>query len=260
MAFHRNFEGVEWLVFFRTSRSSYWNIPSSVESVHILFMPFSDSLAVVSLLHAFHWDFLPQFWKFVVRTLSLEKSISATSVLQVVPADLSTNLSNPTSTGDTEASLLFILQTRWLCRLCIKIAFLRVQMSTASVRCLLEFSSTGGSSTAVGLRPFVPRVFGTKLRSNILNHALPFFVDKLSVSLLILSFIQKWWLHISYIGYGNICNMICFWSTVKCCLEFVSQQASPQASGSTSRNQWLQSRRIRTENSSGSPWVISQSS
>ena len=33
MAFHRNFEGVEWLVFFRTSRSSYWNIPSSVESV-----------------------------------------------------------------------------------------------------------------------------------------------------------------------------------------------------------------------------------
>ena len=65
-------------------------------------------------------------------------------------------------------------------------------MSTASVRCFLEFSSTGGSSTAVGLRPFVPRVFGTKLRSNILNYALPFFVDKLSVSLLILSFIQKW--------------------------------------------------------------------
>lgn len=63
MAFHRNFEGVEWLVFFRTSRSSYWNIPSSVESVHILFMPSSDSLAVVSLLHAFHWDFLPQFLK-----------------------------------------------------------------------------------------------------------------------------------------------------------------------------------------------------
>ena len=30
------------------------NIPSSVESVHILFMPSSDSLAVVSLLHAFH--------------------------------------------------------------------------------------------------------------------------------------------------------------------------------------------------------------
>ena len=134
MAFHRNFEGVEWLVFFRTSRSSYWNIPSSVESVHILFMPSSDSLAVVSLLHAFHWDFLPQFWKFVVRTLSLEKSITATSVLQVVPADLSANLSNPTSTGDTEASLLFILQTRWLCRLCIKIAFLRVQMSTAWAR------------------------------------------------------------------------------------------------------------------------------
>ena len=55
-------------------------------------------------------------------------------------------------------------------------------------------------------------------------------------------------------GYGNICNMICFWSTVKCCLEFVSQQASPQASGSTSRNQWLQSRRIRTEVFSGLPW------
>lgn len=78
--------------------------------------------------------FCLSFWKFVVRTLSLEKSISATSVLQVVPADLSANLSNPTSTGDTEASLLFILQTRWLCRLCIKIAFLRVQMSTAWAR------------------------------------------------------------------------------------------------------------------------------
>lgn len=94
MAFHRNFEGVEWLVFFRTS-------------MHILFMPSSDSLAVVSLLHAFHcMRFLFQFWKFVARALSLEKSITATSVLQVVPADLSANLSNPTSTGDTEASLL----------------------------------------------------------------------------------------------------------------------------------------------------------